>query len=147
MPLRKMSSPDDTSSLGKDYDDGVYEKEVEAKSSQSSRYTPSRAPTEQPPKLPTIMLACLIMLLVSCFVGILLSGLHFGNAVHSGDCLGQSWVMFSVRILQLHTVPRGDNSRTSASLSAFPPPPPSHNMHTHAHARTHTHTRIRTTHT
>lgn len=124
MLLRKMSSPDDTSSLGKDYDDGVYEKVVEVES-QSSHYNPAHGAREQPPKLPTLMLASLVVLLISCFVGILLSGLHFGNTVHSGDCLGQSWVMFAVCAVLCDT----NNSYTSAS-SHF-----SHSLsHTHKHS-------------
>lgn len=89
-----------SSSTG-DYSDGVYDK-VEGPSHYAATHKP--LPKLKPPMLPTVMLACLILLFVSCFVGILVSGLHFAHRVTSGDCLGQSWVMFSVR----------------------PPPPPSH---------------------
>lgn len=81
----------DSSSLG-NYSDGVYDK-VEAQ----SQYNRSHAPPDKPPKLPTVMLACLVLLLLFCSIGILSSGLHFGNKAPSRDCLGQSWVMFSVR--------------------------------------------------
>lgn len=85
-----------SSSVGS-YSDGVYDK-VESQS-QAAAATNKPLPQVKPPVLPAVMLACLILLFTTCFVGILLSGLHFGHRVASGDCLGQSWVMFSVRTL------------------------------------------------
>lgn len=80
----------DSSSVGQ-YDDGVYDK-VEAQ----SQYTASQVPIIKGPKLPLVMLAALALLLIFCFVGLLVSGLHFGHRIYSDDCLGQSWIMFSV---------------------------------------------------
>lgn len=95
-----------SSSTDSKYDDGVYS--VYEKLEEPPSYPPSQGAKEKGPKLPTAMLACLAMLLVSCFVGILLSGLHFGHKVVAGDCLAQSWVMFSVRV-------------TTCSLQPVPP--------------------------
>lgn len=96
-----------SSSVGS-YSDGVYEK-AESQS-KAAAATNKPLPQVKPPVLPAVMLACLILLFTTCFVGILLSGLHFGHRVESGDCLGQSWVMFSVRTLPaachfLHSTP------------------------------------------
>lgn len=85
-----------SSSVGS-YSDGVYEKKEGQ--SQAGAATDKPLPQVKPPVLPAVMLTCLILLFTTCFVGILLSGLHFGHRVESGDCLGQSWVMFSVRTL------------------------------------------------
>lgn len=89
-----METPYTCSSLDSRYDDGVYDK-VEAQSHDRA----SREPIVKPPRLPAVMLVTLVLLFVSCFVGLLISGLHFGHRVPSdeSDCLGQSWVMFSVR--------------------------------------------------
>ncbi|KAJ4388866.1 hypothetical protein N0V93_006327 [Gnomoniopsis smithogilvyi] len=80
-----------SSSIGS-YSDGVYDK-VEGQSQAAATNKP--LPKLKPPVLPAVMLACLILLFTTCFIGILLSGLLFGHRVTSGDCLGQSWVMFS----------------------------------------------------
>lgn len=85
-----------SSSVGS-YSDGVYDKKENQ--SQATAATDKPLPHVKPPVLPVVMLVCLILLFTTCFVGILLSGLHFGHRVESGDCLGQSWVMFSVRTL------------------------------------------------
>lgn len=90
-----------SSSIGS-YSDGVYDKK-EGQSQHAATNKP--LPTLKPPILPGVMLACLILLFITCFVGILLSGLHFGHRVTSGDCLGQSWVMFSVRYTTSHHSP------------------------------------------
>lgn len=81
------------SSLDKGYDDGVFDK-IESQLGHAS----PRTPVEKPPRLPLVMLVCLVVLLVVCFVGILISGLFFAHRlIDTGDCLGQSWIMFSVR--------------------------------------------------
>lgn len=90
------------SSLDKDYDDGVYDK-ANPPSKHAAR-AKSEPPADKPSKLPVLMLACLVSLLVFCFIGTLVSGLYFNNRnnlsvttpVASSDCLGPSWTMFSV---------------------------------------------------
>lgn len=92
-----MVSSSDTSADGK-YSDGVYSVYSEPEKVQDGpSHTPSPSPREKPPKLPIITLACMVLLLICCFVGILVSGLQFSNKVAPGDCLGQSWAMFAVR--------------------------------------------------
>lgn len=95
---QEMDTSSETSSLGKEYDDGVYDK-VEAQT--QYEYTPrSQSPIREQtaPKLPVVILTCLVFLFIFCFIGILVSGLHFGHRINDpGNCLGQSWVMFSVR--------------------------------------------------
>lgn len=87
----------DSSADGK-YSDGVYSVYSEQEKVQEGpSHTPSPSPREKPPKLPIITLACMVLLLICCFVGILVSGLQFSNKVAPGDCLGQSWAMFAVR--------------------------------------------------
>lgn len=87
----------DSSADGK-YSDGVYSVYTEQEKVQEGpSHTPSPSPLEKPPKLPIITLACMVLLLICCFVGILVSGLQFSNKVAPGDCLGQSWAMFAVR--------------------------------------------------
>lgn len=92
--LHIVMESSDSSSDGK-YDDGVYSVYDKVEDPPSS--PPSQAPKVKPPKLPTAMLVCMAILLTCCFVGILLSGLHFGHKVEEGDCLAQSCIMFSVR--------------------------------------------------
>lgn len=102
-----MDSSSDTSSLGKEYDDGVYDK-IDTQV-HYSEYTPrSQSPTREPTstaKLPIAILACLVLLFVFCFIGILVSGLHFGHRISDlgASCLGQSWILFSVRKATHHS--------------------------------------------
>lgn len=86
------------SSLDKDYDDGVYDKaNPPVKKKKRSR---SRSPGDKASKLPALMLVCLSSLFVFSFMGTLVSGLYFNRRVTTvitaTDCLGQSWIMFSV---------------------------------------------------
>lgn len=99
-----MESSSDTSSTG-NYSDGVYsiiKPEADAHPSYVVPNTEKPLPVVKPPMLPTVMLASLVLLFVFCFIGILVSGLHFGHRVPPGDCLGQSWVMFAVCIVLSH---------------------------------------------
>lgn len=94
------------SSLG-DYSDGVYSV-IDCKAEAQADYAAAAnkpLPLVKPPMLPlatVLMLASLLSLFIFCFIGILVSGLHFGHRVPSDRftsdvCLGQSCVMFSVR--------------------------------------------------
>lgn len=71
--------------------DYVYDKD-------SDQYVLERSPDDaQLTKLHWVVLANLVLLFIFCFITVLTSGLVFGHNVASDDCLGQSWVMFSVR--------------------------------------------------
>lgn len=88
--------------------DYVYDKD-------SDQYILERSQDAQVTKLHWVVLANLVLLFVFCFITILTSGLVFGHNVASDDCLGQSWVMFSVRHISQHpaatTTPPCMNSR------------------------------------
>jgi hypothetical protein len=70
--------------------DYVYDKDCD-------QYVLGRSRDAQITKLHWVVVANLALLLIFCFISILTSGLVFGHLVTSDDCLGQSWVMFSVR--------------------------------------------------
>lgn len=69
--------------------DYVYDKD-------SDSYVLERSQDALITKLHWVVVANLVLLLIFCFITILTSGLVFGGNVESNDCLGQSWVMFSV---------------------------------------------------
>lgn len=103
------------SSLDKDYDDGVYDKanppsrRNKKKNKNKRKQARSRSPSrpDRPPKLPRLMLVALVSLAVFCTTGTTVSGLYFSRRataalpITSTDCLGQSWILFSVRELTL----------------------------------------------
>lgn len=90
----EVQSPSPTASTY----DYVYDKD-------SDQYVLERPPDSPPTKLHWVVLANLVLLFIFCFITILTSGLVFGHNVASDDCLGQSWVMFSVRSVTSHNVP------------------------------------------
>lgn len=90
----EVQSPSPTASTY----DYVYDKD-------SDQYVLERSPDAPPSKLHWVVLANLVLLFIFCFITILTSGLVFGHNVASSDCLGQSWVMFSVRHISQR--PRG----------------------------------------
>lgn len=92
----EVQSPSPTASTY----DYVYDKD-------SDQYVLEQPPGAPPTKLHWVVLANLVLLFILCFITILTSGLVFGHNVASDDCLGQSWVMFSVRQSHLTTFPRG----------------------------------------
>lgn len=104
----EVQSPSPTASTY----DYVYDKD-------SDQYVLEQSPDAPPTKLHWVVLANLVLLFIFCFITILTSGLVFGHNVASNDCLGQSWVMFSVcHISQRprgcfwpHTTPPCMNSR------------------------------------
>lgn len=106
----EVQSPSPTASTY----DYVYDKD-------SDQYVLEQSPDAPPTKLHWVVLANLVLLFIFCFITILTSGLVFGHNVTSNDCLGQSWVMFSVchisqqspRLLLAthHTTPPCMNSR------------------------------------
>lgn len=81
--------------------DYVYDKD-------SDSYVLERSQDGLITKLHWVVLANLVLLLIFCFITILTSGLVFGHNVESNDCLGQSWVMFSVCHISQHFKPRGN---------------------------------------
>lgn len=81
----EVQSPSPTASTY----DYVYDKD-------SDQYVLEQSPDAPPTKLHWVVLANLVLLFIFCFITILTSGLVFGHNVASNDCLGQSWVMFSV---------------------------------------------------
>lgn len=87
----EVQSPSPTASTY----DYVYDKD-------SDQYVLERSPDAPPTKLHWVVLANLVLLFIFCFITILTSGLVFGHNVASSDCLGQSWVMFSVRHISQH---------------------------------------------
>lgn len=107
--------PSDSSSTGH-YSDGVYDK-VEAQTQYAATNKP--LPALKPPMLPAVMLVCLVLLFISCFIGILVSGLHFGHQAASDDCLGQSWVMFSVRSQPKFCCCHRSTGRADATCACF----------------------------
>ncbi|CAN8096205.1 unnamed protein product [Discula destructiva] len=115
----------DSSSIGK-YSDGVYSVYSSEKAEAQSRYvtttTIKALPVVKPSILPTVMLTGLVLLVVFCFVGILVSGLHFGHRVTAGDCLGQSWVMFSSILGLLYTTLHLQAARKNEPVSRTQPP-------------------------
>lgn len=86
------------SSLDKDYDDGVYDKANPP--SRRAKRSRSKSPGKKPNRLPALMLVCLVSLLIFSTIGTTASGLYFNRrvaiSITSTDCLGQSWIMFSV---------------------------------------------------
>lgn len=78
--------------------DYVYDKD-------SDQYVLEQSPYAPPTRLHWVVLANLVLLFIFCFITILTSGLVFGHNVASSDCLGQSWVMFSVRPVTSHNIP------------------------------------------
>ena len=93
--------------------DYVYDKD-------SDQYVLEQSQDAQITKLHWVVLANLVLLLIFCFISILTSGLVFGHNVASNDCLGQSWVMFSVRHISQHptaiTPPCMDSRRDNKRL-------------------------------
>lgn len=87
----EVQSPSPTASTY----DYVYDKD-------SDQYVLERSPDAPLSKLHWVVLANLVLLFIFCFITILTSGLVFGHNVASSDCLGQSWVMFSVRHISQH---------------------------------------------
>lgn len=101
-PVNVVMESTGSSATG-DYSDGVYS--IDEKTAAQIRYNAVNnkpLPRVKRPILPTAMLVSLVLLAVFCFIGILVSGLHFDHRVKSTwssrDCLGQSWIMVSVRI-------------------------------------------------
>lgn len=91
----EVQSPSPTASTY----DYVYDKD-------SDQYVLERSPDDaQLTKLHWVVLANLVLLFIFCFITILTSGLVFGHNIASDDCLGQGWVMFSVRHISQR--PRG----------------------------------------
>lgn len=88
------------SSLDKDYDDGVYDKTKPPRRRNKRPRARSQSPGKKPNRLPALMLVCLVFLFVFCVIGTTASGLYFNRkvaiSITSTDCLGQSWILFSV---------------------------------------------------
>lgn len=91
----EVQSPSPTASTY----DYVYDKD-------SDQYVLDRPQDAALTRLHWVVLANLVLLFIFCFITILTSGLVFGHSVASSDCLGQSWVMFSVRHISQHQPPR-----------------------------------------